>query len=54
MWVLRAIGLFIDEHGYTDVRTIEIEDGVVLQGRVRGNAASALLTTKHFSLPMMI
>jgi hypothetical protein len=52
--VLRAIGLFIDEHGYTDVRTIEIEDGVVLQGRVRGNAASALLTTKHFSLPMMI
>ena len=33
--VLRAIGLFIDEHGYTDVRIIEIEDGVVLQGRVR-------------------
>jgi hypothetical protein len=33
--VLRAIGLFIDKHGYTDVRIIEIEDGVVLQGRVR-------------------
>ncbi|MCS6938501.1 MAG: hypothetical protein NZM94_04470 [Roseiflexus sp.] len=33
--VLRTIGLFIDEHGYTDVRIIEIEDGLVLQGRVR-------------------
>lgn len=33
--VLRAIGLFIDEHGYTDVRIIEIEDGLVLQGRIR-------------------
>lgn len=33
--VLRAIGLFIDEHGYTDVRIIEIEDGLVFQGRVR-------------------
>lgn len=32
--VLRAIGYFIDDHGYTDVRIIEIEDGVVLQGRV--------------------
>ncbi|NWG19995.1 MAG: hypothetical protein HXY39_06670 [Chloroflexi bacterium] len=32
--VLRAIGHFIDEHGYTDVRIVEIEDGLVLQGRV--------------------
>ncbi|HMO56474.1 MAG TPA: hypothetical protein PKA05_21370 [Roseiflexaceae bacterium] len=32
--VLRAIGLFIDEHGYTDVRIIEIDEGLVLQGRV--------------------
>ena len=32
--VLRAIGLFIDEHGYTDVRIVEIEDGLVIQGRV--------------------
>ena len=32
--VLRAIGYFIDEHGYTDVRIVEIEDGLVLQGRV--------------------
>ena len=32
--VLRAIGYFIDERGYTDVRIIEMDDGVVLQGRV--------------------
>ncbi|MEN9933497.1 MAG: hypothetical protein RLZZ387_76 [Chloroflexota bacterium] len=32
--VLRALGHYIDEHGYTDVRLIEIEDGIVLQGRV--------------------
>jgi len=32
--VLRALGYFIDDHGYSDVRIIETEDGVVLQGRV--------------------
>jgi hypothetical protein len=32
--VLRALGHFIDSHGYTDVRIIETEDGLVLQGRV--------------------
>jgi hypothetical protein len=32
--VLRAIGNFIDERGFTDVRIVEIEDGLVLQGRV--------------------
>jgi hypothetical protein len=32
--VFRALGRFIDEHGYTDVRIVEIEDGLVLQGRV--------------------
>ena len=32
--VLRALGYFIDDHGYTDVRIIETEDGLVLQGRV--------------------
>ena len=32
--VLRALGYFIDDHGYTDVRIIETDDGVVLQGRV--------------------
>ena len=32
--VLRALGYFIDDHGYTNVRIIETDDGVVLQGRV--------------------
>lgn len=32
--LLRVLGGFIDEHGYTDVRIIETDDGVVLQGRV--------------------
>jgi hypothetical protein len=31
--VLRAIGYFIDDHGYTDVRIIETDDGLVIQGR---------------------
>jgi hypothetical protein len=37
--VLRALGYFIDDHGYTDVRIIETEDGLVLQGRVADRAA---------------
>ena len=32
--VLRTIGALIDERGFTDVRIIETEDGLVLQGRV--------------------
>lgn len=32
--VLRVLGAFIDQNGYTDIRIIETEDGVVLQGRV--------------------
>jgi hypothetical protein len=32
--VLRVLGHFIDERGYIDVRIIEIQDGIVLQGRV--------------------
>jgi hypothetical protein len=32
--VFRALGAFIDEHGYSDVRIVETEDGLVLQGRV--------------------
>ena len=32
--VLRALGYFIDDRGYTDVRIVETDDGVVLQGRI--------------------
>jgi len=30
--VLRALGLYIDDHRYTNVRIFETEDGIVLQG----------------------
>jgi hypothetical protein len=32
--VLRTIGHYIDQHGFTNIRLIETEDGVILQGRV--------------------
>lgn len=32
--VLRALGWFIDEHGYCDVRIVEMDDGLLLQGRL--------------------
>jgi hypothetical protein len=32
--VMRALGYFIDDHGYSDIRITETEDGLVLQGRV--------------------
>jgi hypothetical protein len=32
--VLRALGYFIDDHGYSDIRIVETEDGLILQGRV--------------------
>lgn len=32
--VLRTIGALIDERGYCDIRIVETEDGLVLQGRV--------------------
>ncbi len=31
--VLRALGYFIDDHGYVDVRIVESDDGLVFQGR---------------------
>lgn len=32
--VLRTIGHYIDEHGFTGIRLIETEDGLILQGKV--------------------
>lgn len=32
--VLRALGYFIDTHGYVDIRIIESADGLVFQGRL--------------------
>lgn len=31
--VLRALGRFIDEHRYQDIRILETEDGLIFQGR---------------------
>ncbi len=30
--VLRALGLYFDEHGYTNIRIFETEEGLVVQG----------------------
>ena len=30
--IFRAIGLYIDEHRYTNVRVFETEEGIVVQG----------------------
>lgn len=37
--VLRVLGAFIDQNGYTDIRIIETDEGVVLQGRVSDRSA---------------
>ncbi len=39
--VLRAVGLFLDEHGYRSIRLMEHEDGIIVQviPTVNGRAA---------------
>ncbi len=32
--LLRTIGHYIDQSGFTDIRLIETEEGMILQGRV--------------------
>ncbi len=32
--VLRTIGHYVDEHGFTGIRLIETEDGLILQGKI--------------------
>jgi hypothetical protein len=32
--LLRAIGHYIDQHGFTCIRLVETEEGLILQGRV--------------------
>jgi hypothetical protein len=51
--VLRTIGHYIDQQGYTAIRLLETEDGVVLQGKtgsgeIRGETKTEtyLLTVK--------
>ncbi len=32
--VLRTIGHYVDEHGFSGIRLIETEDGLILQGKI--------------------
>ena len=36
--VLRTLGWFIDEHGLVDIRILEVEEGIILQGRPRNQS----------------
>jgi len=38
--VLRAVGRYVDQQGFRDVRIIETEDGLILQGNVAGKQGS--------------
>jgi hypothetical protein len=37
--VLRTIGHYVDEHGFSDIRLIETEDGLILQGKTSTGGA---------------
>jgi hypothetical protein len=32
--VLRTIGHYVDQHGFTGIRLVETEDGLILQGKI--------------------
>jgi hypothetical protein len=48
--VLRTIGHYIDEHGFTDIRLIETEDGLILQGKVSTGEARGEKKTETYLL----
>jgi hypothetical protein len=48
--VLRTIGHYIDEHGFTHVRLIETEDGLILQGKVSTGSARGEQKTETYLL----
>jgi hypothetical protein len=48
--VLRTIGHYIDEHGFTHVRLIETEDGLILQGKVSTGGARGEQKTETYLL----
>ncbi len=45
--VLRTIGHYLDHHGFTDIRIIETEDGLVFQGRVSKQGISGAKTETY-------
>ena len=48
--VLRTIGHYIDEHGFTGVRLIETEDGLILQGKVSTGSTRGEKKTETYLL----
>lgn len=48
--VLRTIGHYIDEHGFTDIRLLETEEGLILQGKVSTGAARGEKKTETYLL----
>jgi len=48
--VLRTIGHYIDRHGFTGVRLIETEDGIILQGKVAKDGIRGAKSTETYLL----
>jgi hypothetical protein len=48
--VLRTIGHYIDENGFTGIRLIETEDGLILQGRISVGGARGEKKTETYRL----
>jgi hypothetical protein len=48
--LLRTIGHYIDYSGFTDIRLIETEDGLILQGRVPSGEARGERKTETYLL----
>jgi len=50
--VLRALGHYIDQHGFREIRLIETEDGLILQGLTPGEGAGQISTRETYLLTL--
>jgi hypothetical protein len=50
--VLRTVGHYIDEHGLSDVRIIETQDGLILQGKTSTGGARGEKKTETYLLTL--
>jgi hypothetical protein len=48
--VLRTIGHYIDEHGFSGIRLIETEDGLILQGKISAGGVRGDKKTETYLL----
>ncbi|TKJ31328.1 MAG: hypothetical protein CEE40_02120 [Chloroflexi bacterium B3_Chlor] len=48
--VLRTIGHYADQHGFTGIRLMETEDGLILQGKVGTGEARGEKRTETYLL----